>query len=1078
MDGEALIRLSDPRGRARAAALAKISPPRIGRVLLRPRLFNLLDSCREYPVTWLSAPAGSGKTTLAASYLAERKPQTLWYQVDEGDNDQATFFYYMGLATQKAASRARRPMPLLTRTYALGIPTFTLRYFEELYGRLKPPAVLVFDNYQLVPPESAFHERISQGLAIVPGGIRVLVLSRNDPPAQFARLRANEQIHLVNSGVIDFTLQESEAFLRARGLPGAPENAVGRVHELTQGWAAGLALLAESTRLRVVRDDTVPLFSSEEVFHYFAREIFDKLDDEAREVLVRTAYLPRMTGSMAERLSGSPRAKEILGRLCRDHFFAQRDNQPDPFYQYHPLFHEFLQTRARQHFSDEQRRVLVMEAAKLLEEEGRVEDAADLLLSGSVWERLVPLLIAHGTSLMSQGRHAVVEAWLEKVPQEDLGASPWLLFWLGTSRIYHKSAEAWGLLERAFAEFESAGDRIGAALACSGVMECITARVWDYSALGPWMARLESLLQGGLSFDPPELELMVAEAMANALESSFPYRCAELEEWLHRALLLCRQAGYVDREVNILALGQLHYIGVKDAERGSFYAREIEALASRTHSQAAFFLPKLARLVTEPLLGIDRQSILQQTSEVLEFAHRNGICGIDMLVTYLALHMALHIHDMGAAADLLRQMEKVVDMGSERAAAIYRTHAAWYYLETGDLSRARRIVSEIPDGSPTWDFFIHGQVSHLKAVIFWMHGDREEAFRQLAIYKEVAAHFQGPSYLGFLGNVLEARFRLAESEDDEQGVRCLSTALSIAKALGYEHVAMMYTPQILGDLYVKALRNNIETEYVRRLIKGGDIFPEAAPFDIPAWPWPVRVNTLGRFEVLVDDKPLEMTRLKKKPLLLLKALVAMGGENIREEYLGELLWPDAEGDMAYDAFRTTLSRLRHLLGSEGAILVHEGALSLNPKRVWVDTAAFLRLCATAERKKEGARNLAAKVLELYRGEFLPMEEEPWMVSIREKLRERFLRLIIAQGKESEDEGRWEEAIACYRAAIDADDLAEEVYQRLMLCHGRLEDRTAALSAYGRLCKVLRARLDIAPSPKTEAIYREIKAGMA
>ena len=128
--------------------IAKISRPSASGVLPRSRLMTVLDNGREQPLTWVSGPAGSGKTTLVGSYLDERKLPCLWYQVDAGDEDIASFFYYMGLAAQKAAPRYRKPLPLLTPEYLTGVSPFTQGFFEHLYARLKPPFAIVFDNYQ------------------------------------------------------------------------------------------------------------------------------------------------------------------------------------------------------------------------------------------------------------------------------------------------------------------------------------------------------------------------------------------------------------------------------------------------------------------------------------------------------------------------------------------------------------------------------------------------------------------------------------------------------------------------------------------------------------------------------------------------------------------------------------------------------------------------------------------------------------------------------------------------------------------------------------------------------------------
>ena len=107
--------------------MSKVTRPILPEVFPRKRLFSLLDHVRKQPVIWVSGPPGCGKTTLVASYLDARKLSCLWYQIDEGDSDPATFFYYMGQAAKRASPRKRKPLPLFTPEYLQGIPTFTQR---------------------------------------------------------------------------------------------------------------------------------------------------------------------------------------------------------------------------------------------------------------------------------------------------------------------------------------------------------------------------------------------------------------------------------------------------------------------------------------------------------------------------------------------------------------------------------------------------------------------------------------------------------------------------------------------------------------------------------------------------------------------------------------------------------------------------------------------------------------------------------------------------------------------------------------------------------------------------------------
>ena len=225
--------------------------------------------------------------------------------------------------------------------------------------------------------------------------------------------------------------------------------------------------------------------------------------------------------------------------------------------------------------------------------------------------------------------------------------------------------------------------------------------------------------------------------------------------------------------------------------------------------------------------------------------------------------------------------------------------------------------------------------------------------------------------------------------------------MRIGREKGYSSL-YLWRPEFLATVSAKALEAGIEVEYVRELIRKNRLVPDPSAPDLEKWPWPVKVYTLGRFSLIIDGKTLPSARKsRQKPLLLLKSLIALGGRDVPEEQLGEILWPDADGDLAHQSLAKTLERLREMLGDDRAVLLRDGRLTLNNRHCWVDVWEFERILGRANAaRKPGAQapddgeiaRLAERAIALYRGTFLSGETFcSCIVTHRERLRSKFLR---------------------------------------------------------------------------------------
>jgi len=270
----------------------------------------------------------------------------------------------------------------------------------------------------------------------------------------------------------------------------------------------------------------------------------------------------------------------------------------------------------------------------------------------------------------------------------------------------------------------------------------------------------------------------------------------------------------------------------------------------------------------------------------------------------------------------------------------------------------------------------------------------------------------------------------------------------------------------LAELLPLALERGIETAAARALIRERNLSP---PSGLPeVWPWPVRIYTLGRFEVLVNDAPLEFGRkAPKRTIALLKAIIALGGKDVREQRVCDALWPDLEGDAARDALAAALYRLRRLLGANEAVRQLDGALSLNEQRCFVDAWAFEGSVEQPGREQSA--------LKLYRGGFLQGDTEaPWGASMRERLRGKFVRTLQASARKLENVERYEEAIHLYSRGIEADDLVEPFYQGLMRSYQNLGRHAEAASAYRRLRQTLSVTLGVQPGLESQRLFEELR----
>ncbi len=1061
--------------------LAKLTRPRLHGAANRERLFARLDECRaRKSAVCVVGPPGAGKTTVVATWLDARAIKGIWFQIDSGDADLATFFYYLGEAAKTFSGKKQRPLPLLTPEYQHDIEGFSRRFFRTLFGLLPEGAAVVLDNYQEVEAGQLFHDLVALAIAEIPPGIVLVAISRRDPPDSYARLIANENVGIVDWDDLKLNIEEARTIIGAR-LSGIEDIEAQRLLDESGCWAAGLTLMLDSYRNRNGAPAGLPA-ERESIFSYFATQIFERLPVATRHFLVSTSVLAQVPVSLARDLTGNAHSSEILDDLYKRHLFTHRRPGVEPTYWYHALFRAFLRGKADAVLTTETLRETERKAARLLEARLDFDDAFQLFHDAGDWAGARRLIERHAQTLLAHGRGQTLRDWALALPNEVLEEAPWLRYWLGTSLVPLEQRQARGHLERAFAQFAASGDATGQALSAAGLIDSYFFEWSDFRPMRRWVDTLDPLLERmHFSGDPGNERKIYTSLLIGMLYAAPDHRL--LPRTVDRVTEMLDEEMDVNSKVS-LAMTLLSYCNLAcDMERAKVAVSCADPLLDHPEltpfNQVWWHLRKgyYFQVIGQYLLGLDALDRAKAISET------HGLQGLRRTFLLIASFQIPCFTMLGDVRNARKVHERMVAMAaSERPMDAYHVTNSKIHLECA----ADNYRGVVDGGRQAAELAVAAGMRYIEIISV------EHEVAGLAVLGEVDRLDDALSRLrrlvsGSCFGFFECEARFVEvyaalmHGDAERGRSLIRNAVAFARSHRFQYPQMMRYTVVTGTVMAEALRIGVEPDYLCDLIRRLHIRPPAnAP---ETWPWLVKILTLGGFEIKVDGEALEFPgKAPRRLLAVLKAIIAGGGEPVPSARLVDAIWPNEEGDAGRKALEVCLVRLRKLLGQTDAVVVRDEQVSLNRELCWVDAWAFADMVEMVESGGENPKVLARlgnHALDLYKGNLLPADEEDrTVIMARLKLRDLFTRLVSALGQQMEASGNWGQALACYRRGIDADELTEEFYQGLMRCHAATGRLAEGLAVYRRLRQTLSVVLGLKPSTRTEQLVQLLRGESA
>ncbi len=396
--------------------------------VVRSHLITRLDEVEKKSLTIISAPAGFGKTTLLAEWIAQTALPVAWLSLDNGDNDSYRFLSYLTETLESIHENVGREARQLMQSSHMVPAHIILASLLNNLEMLAEPCVIVFDDYQFIT-ERAVHEATSYLLDHLPSNLHVVLATRADPPLQLGRLRAHDQLLELRTHDLRFTAEEAVMFLNDVMRLDLTFEDIEALETRTEGWAVGLQMAAISLKDLPDRFSFIQTFSGSHrfVLDYLVQEVLNHQPEHVQDFLLKTSILDRFCSELCESVTGKSLepAIGILDHLERSNLFLIPLDEERHWYRYHHLFADLLAAQL-QRLNPAVIRELHVRASSWYEVNGHLDSAVEHTLTAGDFEQAANLVEKDAQRVTYQVEFARLQRWIDRLPQEMILSRAWI----------------------------------------------------------------------------------------------------------------------------------------------------------------------------------------------------------------------------------------------------------------------------------------------------------------------------------------------------------------------------------------------------------------------------------------------------------------------------------------------------------------------------------------------------------------------------------------------------------------------------------------------------------------------------
>ncbi|QYK51571.1 MAG: hypothetical protein KF701_03540 [Anaerolineales bacterium] len=1059
------------------------APQRRKDVLRRVRLVDTLHQNLHRKLTFVSAPAGYGKTTLLVDFAADVDAHVCWYRIGPEDGDLVQFAQHIVAAFQQQFPGFGLALEerLNTPGARPDAPSIATELINAIQEQVPDFSVLVLDDYHLAGENQQIVDFLESLLEHLPDHLRILIGSRSVYGIPAASLYIRDELVTISADELRFRADELQKLVLQNYRMRLSQEEAEELAKRADGWIVALLLA-----VRAMSTGGVPHFlgNTEQVYTYLAEEVVSQQSEDLREFMLGASIFSDFSEAQCNYVMQREDSGDMLRALEERNLFVSRtETREGNSYRFHQLFSEFLQDYFARH-----------DPAKLSAMHSR---AADWHFQRQEWENAVQHKFASGEvqaaaawmdtaaeHFYTTGRQALLARWLEDLDKTPglRQSAPRLILYQAKSLGNQSQFDAClKLLAEAEPILKQRGD-------VELLANAFTTRGMVY--------RFSGRPQEAIDLAQASQELLAAD-----LHNSLQWFQAERLMGVSLHLLGKTQEGISHIQSAVSGLRQL---AAKSTE--AMRAVYLFDLAECLNDLGLIYITSGQMLGAQQAFqeALDIHISIRSNLGALASARNNIAYLLHQTGQYQAswkeyIQALAHVRSSGRArvhiGILSGQGALLLDVGDAHEAQAILLGAVEFGETTGELQELvpvyvglARATSALGDYNEAMGWLrkaasqAGSRFSRKEYALHmgWTYANMQQydlALQQLELAMQKWS--DPPQQDEVTAAFLRACILYTQGKEAE-GAPLLSLALQGAARLGYQQFliplardwqaaliraqASAPSPQ-LADILEQAPR----AMFTRSMLEGAQELADAEPQLL-------EVHTLGNVEIRRNGEVMPVTVWRSTRARSLFIYILDRGR-VRKEAIGIHFWPDFSPGKVSSNFHATLWRVRQALGFKDSIVFEDDHYSLHPSiQTWYDAREFenyVRMAAAPGLQEAEQAELLRQAVRLYQGAYLEDVFMDWADERREELRNLYLGSLELLGSFDFKARRFREAREIYERIVSSDPYRDEAHLALMKSMADSGATSAAILHYKEYERLLRKELNAEPIEALQAYYQQL-----